>query len=42
MDWFLNDRDLRQKRIKVQIDHQFLIKLRVHKVCYEDPGNKTD
>ena len=28
--------------IKVQIDHQILIKLRTHKVCYEDPGNKNN
>ena len=28
--------------IKVQIGHQIFIKLRTHKVCYEDPGNKTD
>ena len=28
--------------IKVQTDHQILTKLRTHKVCYEDPGNKTD
>ena len=28
--------------IKFQIDHQILTKLRTHKVCYQDPGNKTD
>ena len=28
--------------IKVQIDHQILMKLHTHKICYEDPGNKTD
>ena len=42
MDWFLYDRGLLHERFKVQIDHQILIKLRMHKVCYEDPGNKTD
>ena len=28
--------------IKVQVGHQVLIKLRMHKVCYENPGSKTD
>ena len=42
MDWFLYDRDLRLESVKVQIDHQILIKLRMHKVCYENPGNKTN
>ena len=42
MEWFLYERDHRHERVKVQIDHQILIKLRMHKVCYEDPGNKTD
>ena len=42
MDWFVYDRDFRHERVKVQIDHQILIQLRMHKVCYEDPGNKTD
>ena len=42
MDWFLFDWDSRHERVKVQVDHQILIKLRTHKVCYEDPGNKTD
>ena len=42
MDWFLYNRGLRHERFKVHIDHQILIKLRMYKVCYEDPGNKTD
>ena len=42
MDWFLYDRNLRHERVKIQIDHQILIKLRMHKFCYEDPGNKAD
>ena len=42
MDWCLYDSDLRHERVKVQFDHEILIKLRLHKVCYEDPGNKTD
>ena len=36
------DRDLRHEGVKVQIDHQIHIKLRMHKVCYADPGNKTE
>ena len=42
MEWFQYDGDLRRERVKVQTDHQILIKLRMHKVCYADPGNKTD
>ena len=42
MEWFLYERDHRHERVKVQIDHQILIKLRMHKVCYADPGNKTE
>ena len=42
MGWFLYDRDLRHERVKVQIDHEILIKLRTHKFSYEDPRNKTD
>ena len=41
MDYFLYDRDLRHERVKVQIDHQILIKLRMHKIYYEYPANKT-
>ena len=42
MGWFLHYRDIRHERVNVQIDHQIFTKLRTHKVCYEDPGNKTD
>ena len=39
MEWFLYDRGLRHERVKVQIDHQILIKLRTQ-VCCEDPGKR--
>ena len=28
--------------MKIQIYHQILVKSRTHRVCFEDPGNKTD